>query len=53
VQLLLKDGREITQVMLLPDAGLGDAMSAIPPPTPAPPPAADGQTPPAQDTDKE
>jgi general secretion pathway protein J len=53
MQLLLKDGREITQVMLLPDAGLGDAMSAIPPPTPAPPPAADGQTPPAQDTDKE
>jgi general secretion pathway protein J len=28
VQLVLNDGREITQVMLLPDAGLGDAMSA-------------------------
>jgi len=51
MQLLFKDGREITQVMLLPDAGLGDAMSAPPPATPA----AEGQTttPPAQDTDRQ
>jgi len=51
MQLLFKDGREITQVMLLPDAGLGDAMNATTPP--ATPPAAAGQTPPAQDTNRQ
>lgn len=51
MQLLFKDGREITQVMLLPDAGLGDAMNAA---APAAPSAAEGQTPtpPSQDTNK-
>ncbi|HES75903.1 MAG TPA: type II secretion system protein GspJ [bacterium] len=51
MQLLLKDGREITQVLLLPDAGLGDAMNAT---TPATPDAeAQTTTPPAQDTDRQ
>lgn len=52
MQLLFKDGREITQVLLLPDAGLGDAMSAT---TPATSSATEGQntTPSIPDTDRQ
>jgi len=54
LQIVFKNGTELTQVMLLPDAGLGDAMTAPTQNAPAPNPAADGQTqPPPQDTDRQ
>ncbi|MGD9887948.1 MAG: type II secretion system minor pseudopilin GspJ [Halothiobacillaceae bacterium] len=48
LELGLKDGRVLTQVMLLPDAGVGDAMNAVPPP-PAAPAEGSNNTPPTQE----